>query len=623
MTEREVICAAIAAVLAALVGRGPWWWIGASLVLFALVLEQPRLLILAVALLVGARAQETESARVGAPRGVLVGQAIVQTDPVEQFVGLRFEADLHGARYLVEVPPDLARPVRTVLAGQTMNLTCRVEQLRGRWEWVASRHLSGSCVVSRISDLGPGSWLADSANRIRKLVDTSLSSLEPEDAALFAGIVFGDDRNQSELERARFRGSGLAHLTAVSGQNLAFALVVVTPLLRRLSLGPKWIVTLVVLVWFGVLTRFEPSVVRAIAMAAVAATGSFRGRLVTPRRRLAVAIIGLLILDPMIVWSVGFQLSLAACLGIVELRRPLDSVLRNQIRLPKWCAEPAAIAIAAQVATIPLLIPLAHTQPAMGVFANLAAVPVAGLLMMWGMVAAPLGGVSGQLCASVLSWPSMLAVRWLRLVATIGSRGEWPRHHQWWALSICCFVGAVLHAQRVSKGSHWTRLGRRVHLRLAMVGVLVAGAASLWDVAVVSPPPIHGSANAQLLISEAGAVLVLGPRASEREVLDLAMSRDGQRIDVVILLGGGKRNGGILVSLRQFRTVGQVMASDASIIADSTQLSPGPLRFGTLRMLVSKSRAGAAHRIDSRQVAALGRVEGSGGWSLQLETPVG
>lgn len=62
------------------------------------------------------------------------------------------------------------------------------------------------------------------------------------------------------------------------------------------------------------------------------------------------------------------------------------------------------------------------------------------------------------------------------------------------------------------------------------------------------------------------------------------------------------------------------MASDASIIADSTQLSPGPLRFGTLRMLVSKSRAGAAHRIDSRQVAALGRVEAEGGvYNLRLQ----
>ena len=73
-------------------------------------------------------------------------------------------------------------------------------------------------------------------------VEAGLGSFDPDDRALFLGIVFGDDRGQSELEQFRFRASGLGHLTAVSGQNVAFVLVAASPLLRRLRLLLKLMV---------------------------------------------------------------------------------------------------------------------------------------------------------------------------------------------------------------------------------------------------------------------------------------------------------------------------------------------------------------------------------------------
>ena len=84
--------------------------------------------------------------------------------------------------------------------------------------------------------------------------------------ALLAGLVLGDDRDQPAVLRDAFSAVGLTHLLAVSGQNVAFVLAAAGPLLRRLRLGPRLAAVLVLLAFFALVTRFEPSVLRAAVM---------------------------------------------------------------------------------------------------------------------------------------------------------------------------------------------------------------------------------------------------------------------------------------------------------------------------------------------------------------------
>ena len=63
--------------------------------------------------------------------------------------------------------------------------------------------------------------------------------LDPRARSLFTGLVIGDDREQPADLADAFRGAGLTHLLAVSGQNVAFALALAGPLLRRLRLWPR------------------------------------------------------------------------------------------------------------------------------------------------------------------------------------------------------------------------------------------------------------------------------------------------------------------------------------------------------------------------------------------------
>ena len=96
---------------------------------------------------------------------------------------------------------------------------CRVAARRRR----APRRLGGR--------RGAGSAAAVASNRVRPRSNAARSALPPDDSALFRGLVIGDDRDQPPAMLERFRTSGLAHLTAVSGQNVSFVIAAAGPLL--------------------------------------------------------------------------------------------------------------------------------------------------------------------------------------------------------------------------------------------------------------------------------------------------------------------------------------------------------------------------------------------------------
>src|SRR5690606_22347580 len=100
---------------------------------------------------------------------------------------------------------------------------------------------------------------------------------------------------------------------------------------------------------FALLTRCEPSVVRATAMAAVAATGTVLGRPTSTLRTLALGTAGALLVDPLLVTSLGFQLSVAGSGGIVLGAHRLARVLPG----PRWLTAPLAVTAAAELAVAP------------------------------------------------------------------------------------------------------------------------------------------------------------------------------------------------------------------------------------------------------------------------------
>jgi competence protein ComEC len=202
-------------------------------------------------------------------------------------------------------------------------------------------------------------------------------------------------------------------LLAVSGGNIAFVLVLAGPVLRRLGLASRWAVTIGLLVFFGLLTGWEPSVVRAAAMAAIACTSSTTGRPASTIRMLGLAITGSVLVDPLLVRSVGFQLSVGATTGIAALSRPIAVRLRGS----RWLREVVAVTIAAQVGVLPVALPVFGGVPLASLPANVLAVPMAGPLTIWGLGAGMVAGRLGPPADGLLHRPTSLMTGWLDGVA--------------------------------------------------------------------------------------------------------------------------------------------------------------------------------------------------------------
>ena len=137
------------------------------------------------------------------------------------------------------------------------------------------------------------------------------------------------------------------------------------------------------------MTRWEPSVLRAIAMAAIALVAGYLGRPTVGLRVLVLAATVLLLADPFLLHSVGFLLSCAASLGIAVLARPIGARLAGR----QWMREVLGVTAAAQIGVAPVLIPVFGAMPLVALPANLVAVPLAAPLTMWGLTAGVLGGL--------------------------------------------------------------------------------------------------------------------------------------------------------------------------------------------------------------------------------------
>lgn len=246
-------------------------------------------------------------------------------------------------------------------------------------------------------------------------------SLDSEKVGLLLGLMYGDTKGLSQDGEAAFRRAGLSHLTAVSGQNFALAVGAFASIVRLIP--ALWYrrylrtgILIAVALWFMVMTRWEPSVMRAGAMAIVLLIATSVG--IRPKFAELISIAGFLAVigDPMLIFSVGFQLSMAATVAIAAWAAPLSVSIKCFMRIPRILALPIAVALAAEMGVAPLIAAHFGTIQLLSVPANLLAVPVAGFVSVWGYVAC---GVSATfpLLGGLMHLGTKLPLWWVRQVA--------------------------------------------------------------------------------------------------------------------------------------------------------------------------------------------------------------
>ncbi len=281
--------------------------------------------------------------------------------------------------------------------------TARGDVFAGR---IAARH------VERISE-ATGFFRA--ANLIRSRVEEQLAGAANRPAAaLVSGFLIGDIRELPRPDGEALRRAGLSHYVAVSGSNVALFLALWWVIVGPLGFGSRRraFVGLVGLVLFAIVTRWEPSVLRAAVMAGFVLVTRAFGLSIGPWTALGGGVAVLLLVSGELVSDVGFQLSVAATAGVIA-----GAGFRPLRRFPIVGAALAAT-VSAQLAVAPLLLIHFGTLPLLSPITNLLAGPLV-------VAATSLGGI-GVLTAVPALLDSATAIAGF-VLGIARSAAPWPQ----------------------------------------------------------------------------------------------------------------------------------------------------------------------------------------------------
>jgi competence protein ComEC len=369
-----------------------------------------------------------------------------------------------------------------------------------------------------------------------------------------------------------------------------------------------------VLGFFALITRFEPSVLRATLMAGLAVTAWSLGRPASGLRLLGLAVTAVMLIDPLLVGVFGFQLSVAAVAGIVVLARPLA----RHLPVPRPIALPLAVTLAAQIAVGPLVVTRPGGLPVASVPANLLAEPAAALIMAWGMTAGLVAGWLPAGLARLVHAPTDLLLRWVELVARQGS--AWP-------------LGQIGPAQLVglaTVGGLAVGAASRGRAGLARVAWVAAVGLALLPALVGTGPARSRTELARVGIlwrssvdGRAVTVVVLAAGANARAVLEGLRLERIDRIDLLVSPSGSTTAAALVASVRQRTAVDQVWVPRRE--ADSKGRTPTVIprsdvpesgdhfAVGALRIVVVTVDARLDVEVSTASESAEGGGVGSGG----------
>jgi competence protein ComEC len=252
--------------------------------------------------------------------------------------------------------------------------------------------------------------------QLRRGAGDRLAQMLPQpQAGLGAAILVGLRDVVPREVAADFRTAGLSHVVAISGWHVAIVAGVISALLAGLSRRRRSVLLVVAIGIYALLAGGAPSVVRASLMASVVLLARESGRRGQAAAALGLAVLVMLLVDPSVVGEVGFQLSVTATFGLLCWATPLGEWLRAHTprAIPGWLLDTLAVSLAAQAATLPLV--LLH-------FGRLSLVAPAANLLVAPLVAPAMLGAALSLAAGLLAASGMPAML-LAPVAFAGSAG--------------------------------------------------------------------------------------------------------------------------------------------------------------------------------------------------------
>ncbi|MEQ8905004.1 ComEC/Rec2 family competence protein [Ekhidna sp.] len=233
------------------------------------------------------------------------------------------------------------------------------------------------------------SWAYSLREVAAQTIDKNIQN--PRENGIAKALLIGiKDYLDNDVKQA-YSSAGAMHVLAVSGLHVGIIFLIIKLFLGRLRAYGKWgkyafgFISVFIIWLYATVTGLSPSVLRAATMFSLVAISQASVREGNIYNTLGFAAFILLIFDPYLIYSVGFQLSFAAVIGIVYLQPKLYRLLDFRLWLTDKAWAITCVSIAAQLATFPLSVYYFHQFPTYFLASNLIVIPAAFIMLVGGM----------------------------------------------------------------------------------------------------------------------------------------------------------------------------------------------------------------------------------------------
>lgn len=317
---------------------------------------------------------------------------------------------------------------------------------------------------------------------------------QPE-AALLSGILLGIETDiPPDLKRA-FQDTGTDHIIAISGFNMTIlAGIFLTGFRKWLSIWWAAFFAILTISLYTILVGAAPAVVRAAVMSSLAISASLIGRVQSGKYTLLLTAAIMCLINPLLLWNAGFQLSVMATLGLVLYAGRLLNWFKNLLskvvseeraeKLANISSEYLLFTLAAQLTTMPILLYHFEQVSIISLLANPLILPVQPLTMIFGGVAVisgllipPLGQLLSYFVWVLLFYTNQV-VSWLAEFSN-GTIVFGDLNF----ISVLVLYVAIFFFTHINKESVLQRLKKPVFL----LGVIITAIFFVWNAVLLQP----------------------------------------------------------------------------------------------------------------------------------------
>ncbi len=264
-------------------------------------------------------------------------------------------------------------------------------------------------------------------NRESIIKNLSKENFGVEELGVIQALLLGKRNDISESTYSHYKNAGAMHILAVSGLHVGVLLLLLQALLKPFTSLPKGetirLCLVVLLLWgYAFIAGLSPSVVRAVTMFTFFAYAQYLNRPTNSFNMIALSMFFILLINPLFLFQVGFQMSYAAVFFIVWIYPKLQQLWWPKYFLVRKLWQLISVSLAAQLGVLPLSLFYFHQFPGLFFISNLVIVPFLGLILSLGFLTI--------LLSSIGYLPDLLVLVYDSIVKGMNLVVSWVASHE-------------------------------------------------------------------------------------------------------------------------------------------------------------------------------------------------